>query len=64
MVSCVNAVCWKCNKTVQFLSGGWICNICGQHGGQKGSAATWEEGRRRNVPYWLVLGASSGTTNG
>lgn len=45
------ALCWHCNHRVKFLSDGWICPECGQHGRPDLIAGDWEEGRRLNAPY-------------
>lgn len=45
------ALCWHCNGQVQFVSDGWVCLECGQHGPPDLIAKDWEHGREINAPY-------------
>jgi hypothetical protein len=45
------ALCWHCNSRVKFLSDGWFCTECGQHGPPDLIAKDWEEGCMLNAPY-------------
>jgi hypothetical protein len=45
------ALCWHCNGRVIFLSDGWLCPECGQHGVPDLIADDWEHGRMINAPY-------------
>lgn len=44
-------LCWKCNTRVRFLSDGWLCPCCGQHGPPDCIMEDWEEAARVNAPY-------------
>jgi hypothetical protein len=44
-------LCWRCNTRVRYVSDGWICPYCSQHGRPDLVARDWEEGARLNAPY-------------
>jgi len=45
------ALCPFCNGRVKFLTDGWLCIECGQHGRPDIIANDWEHGQRIKAPY-------------
>jgi hypothetical protein len=44
-------LCWKCNTRVRYVSDGWFCPCCSQHGPPDRIEENWEDAMVANCPY-------------